>query len=432
VNSEKMPINKEKSARFQVDQKMPMPMDHVTNMLHSFLTLPSMPFTDLTIQIEDSSIRLHSILLGAFSPMISSMLSPLPHPTPHPFLPGAISSSRHIVLANVDKNSLPLFRELLYTGICRGSLDEMKEVMMVMQILGMKEQLMLDELVSNLTSDTLELFNKVVDDSVEIQEIKDFDEHYEMEDGEDDLKHDVILEELDGHGYATSHGSSNVVSVNIEDTWVKEVTGHVRLFESESNLNEELVVKKKRDHDHAWDLGLSSGRQVCSDSDKVRKSKRQRKKKHDHFKDEGDTDKNVLFCPHCHKKFGRLIEKEMHALIEHSYEQPYKCKECAKRFKLKEEIKEHMNVHVGGKFQIQCEICDKVFNSMMLYFSHYKSHSKFKEFGCTKCGKCFYTFKGLKKHSILHMSKRFRCIVCGKMFHRQYDMKKHHQKQHLK
>merc|ERR1719370_1326160 len=219
-----------------------------------------------------------------------------------------------------------------------------------------------------------------------------------MEDGEDDLKHDVILEELDGHGYATSHGSSNVVSVNIEDTWVKEVTGHVRLFESESNLNEELVVKKKRDH----------------------------------FKDEGDADKNVLFCPHCHKKFGRLIEKEMHALIEHSYEQPYKCKECAKRFKLKEEIKEHMNVHVGGKFQIQCEICDKVFNSMMLYFSHYKSHSKFKEFGCTKCGKCFYTFKGLKKHSILHMSKRFRCIVCGKMFHRQYDMKKHHQKQHLK
>jgi len=302
---------------------------------------------------------------------------------------------------------------------------------MVMEMLGMKEQLMLEELFSNRTSDTLELLAGLVDDSVEMQEIEEFDEYYDMEEKEKDLKHNVILEELKGDGHAASHGSSNRISVKIEETRAREL-GYVQHTEIKSIRSEELVGKMKSCNDHVWDQGLSNSKQVCYSDDKVRRSKRQIEKKHYHFKDEDDTDKTAFFCPHCHTKFGRLIEKEMHALIEHSYEQPYKCEECSKRFKLKEEIKVHMNVHGGGKFQIQCEICDKVLNSMMLYFSHYKSHSDFKEFGCTKCDKCFYTFKGLKKHSILHMSKRFRCKVCGKMFHRQYDMKKHHQKQHIK
>jgi len=155
--------------------------------------------------------------------------------------------------------------------------------------------------------------------------------------------------------------------------------------------------------------------------------------KHQHLVGaEGLSAKMGIFCPHCPMRFESLKAKEMHALIEHSYEQPFKCKECSMRFKLKEEIMEHSSLHGRGRFQIQCEICDKVFYSLMLYFSHYKIHSNLKEFECTQCGKSFYTYKNLKKHADVHKPKKFSCIVCGKLFHRQYELKKHHERLHLK
>ena len=80
--------------------------------------------------------------------------------------------------------------------------------------------------------------------------------------------------------------------------------------------------------------------------------------------------RNSFFCPHCHVKFSKLIEMEIHALVEHSYEQPFLCQECGKRFKMKGDVQQHMRKHGGGSFQIQCEVCDKKCKTMTIYFRH--------------------------------------------------------------
>merc|ERR1719341_2117038 len=99
-------------------------MDHVTEMLQHFITLPTMPYSDITIQTADSSIRIHSALLCSFSPLVSSILSPLPTSSPHPFLPGMSHSSPCISVTNASKSCLPLVKEILYTGSCMGTEED--------------------------------------------------------------------------------------------------------------------------------------------------------------------------------------------------------------------------------------------------------------------------------------------------------------------
>ena len=46
-------------------------------------------------------------------------------------------------MTDIDKRCLPLFKDLIYTGVCKGSHNMMSEVMMMMLMLGIKDLLSL-------------------------------------------------------------------------------------------------------------------------------------------------------------------------------------------------------------------------------------------------------------------------------------------------
>jgi len=346
----------------------PTPMEHITSMMKNFLTLPTVPYTDLIIQTEQASINLHSAILCSFSPMISSLLSP------HPILPGLTPTSPHIFLPiSVSKSSLPLARELLYTGYCVGTKEELKQVVEVLVLLeAMDLQLTIEEVAG------LELENN-------LSEIED-----EIEDGEQDAvqeKVDIVLEQQTLS--ADKYDEHDQFPAFLRDKFAKN---HHQVRKSSSTPKTPLKRTRRR---------------------------------------RPDTESHSFFCQHCHMKFSKLKDKELHALMEHSYELPFICLECGARFKIKKEVMQHVKNHTGGSFQIKCEVCDRVCSSMCQYHNHYKGHSDLREFGCNQCGKSFSTFNVLTKHEKIHQSLRFSCDECGKMFQSKDCIRNHHKRHHL-
>jgi len=365
---------------------MPSPMDHVIEMLQHFVNLPIMPYTDLTIQSTDSSIRIHSALLCSFSPLVSTMLSPFPTASPHPFLPGLSDSSPHISVTDISKHCLPLAREVLYTGYCMGTRDEIRQVQELLDVLGVEQPFFVEEMLFPVTSDTMDLVMNAGDNT----EIED---NLNVEDGEvnNNLEQVAVQESGDGE----------------QDYSGVDECGDLEHDQFPSVIQEHLAI-------------ASTG---------VRKSARPDNMS---ISSQEAAARNSFFCPHCHMKFVKLREKELHSLLEHSYEQPYLCQECGARFKTREEVEEHLHQHGGGRFQIQCELCDQVCKTIGNYHKHYKVHSGIKEFGCCKCGKSFLTFSNLRKHEKLHEPKKLCCDLCGKKFHRKDNLKCHKNNHHMK
>eukprot|EP00092_Neocalanus_flemingeri_P019212 GFUD01020812.1.p1 GENE.GFUD01020812.1~~GFUD01020812.1.p1 ORF type:complete len:389 (+),score=72.89 GFUD01020812.1:52-1218(+) len=375
---------------------IPTPMDHVSDMLQYFVTLPTIPYTDLTIQSENASIRVHAAILGSFSPMISSLLGSLSNTSPHPFLPGMSPTSPRISVPHTSKSSLSRARELLYTGYCVGTEDEMKQVQELLGLLGVEDsQFSLEAAVEcGVISDTLELATedsfRNEESSIDLQEDIQHSEQVAVQEQEqrDESVQSVQYEEFDQHQFPAFL--------------------HDKFTNPHPEMEQQSVQLLPRTR-------LTILNQVSGQSNKP-------------------TRKNItmrsFFCQHCHMKFEKLKDKEMHALIEHSYELPFVCQECGHRFKVKEDVEMHMKLHGGGSYQLKCEVCEQVCKSMSQYHIHYKGHSGLKEFGCSKCGKSFTNLTNLKNHEKVHQPMRFSCGVCGKPFRRKDNLKNHHKKHH--
>ena len=376
-------------------------MDHVVEMLQNFATLPIMPYTDLTIQTIDSSIRIHTALLCSFSPLVSSMLSPLPTSSPHPFFPGLSKSSPRISVTNTSKSCLPLARDVLYTGYCVGTRDEIRQVQGLLGVLGVEQQFVVEEMLFPVASDTLELVRNDGDgDNTEVEDNLNGEDGNEVNSNREQV---AVQEYDDGEQDYSGVG-------DFEDN--EQMPSFQEQEQLQSDIQEQLAISS---------IGVrKSSRPVNMKASLISKSSQEA------------AARNSFFCPHCHMKFVRLKEKELHSLLEHSYEQPYLCQECGARFKIREDVEQHLLQHGGGRFQIQCEVCDQVCKTIGNYHKHYKVHSGLKEFGCCKCGKSFSTFSNLRKHEKLHEPKKLSCDVCWKKFHRKDNLKIHKNNHHMK
>ena len=270
----------------------------------------------------------------------------------------------------------------------------MKEVEELLGILGLEQEFTLDMMLGIVTSDTLEL--AVNDgDSIELRN--------------------------NNHGLDVNEENFE----NGEQVAVQEGEGDVRGDKDQAQLQLPFA------QDHYQFQAFIQGRfpnhnTVIKHSRSVKKTSRISKRSQE------AAARNSFFCSHCHMKFTRLKDKEMHALLEHSYEQPFLCHECGARFKIREDVEKHMHLHGGGSFQIQCEVCDQVCKSMGQYHIHYKAHSGLREFGCCKCGKSFSTLANLKSHEVVHKPMTFSCEACGKMFRRKHNLKDHLSLHHKK
>jgi KRAB domain-containing zinc finger protein len=73
------------------------------------------------------------------------------------------------------------------------------------------------------------------------------------------------------------------------------------------------------------------------------------------------------FCTMCEKSFYTNSKLKLH-MSYHTEERNHVCDECGKSFKVKQHLMHHMESH--GNINIQCEHCDRMFNSQTYYQKH--------------------------------------------------------------
>ncbi|CAG9792650.1 unnamed protein product [Diatraea saccharalis] len=169
-------------------------------------------------------------------------------------------------------------------------------------------------------------------------------------------------------------------------------------------------------------------------------------------------------CEHCDKKFNSKFKLVRHSLI-HSEARAFACNVCGKTFNRKDHLTNHVRVHNPVKKfytcdkpdcrksysslmsyrkhtalhsaeegNLQCKICDEVFNTRQEIIYHLKVHTGSrtvknetdKKFTCDYCERRFFTAKDVRRHLVVHTGRRdFLCPFCPQKFGRKDHLVRH-------
>nr|CAD7453772.1 unnamed protein product [Timema tahoe] len=170
-------------------------------------------------------------------------------------------------------------------------------------------------------------------------------------------------------------------------------------------------------------------------------------------KDKTDT-KNSLMCNICGKKYKKIGSLTKHAL-EHEgkgqfkcrlcreifltdcertkhrekvHEKPWKCDLCPHTFMSKDKLDQHVKWHVNKESEVfVCNICLKEFKLKVNLKIHVESRcGTDPQHACKDCGKAFMTRGTLITHALLHTGeKTFLCRFCGKSYRLKVEMQRH-------
>jgi len=143
--------------------------------------------------------------------------------------------------------------------------------------------------------------------------------------------------------------------------------------------------------------------------------------------DELLVDSNIYYACLC---TGRLIEVKPAAdsndITEHPHDdksRPYFCTVCDKRYRTKDLLSRHMNIHTG---KYKCTECGKCYQSSANLTVHNRIHSRKKPFECSVCRKRFTQAGSVVVHSRIHSGEKpHKCHVCSKAFRLSGNLKRH-------
>ena len=118
-------------------------------------------------------------------------------------------------------------------------------------------------------------------------------------------------------------------------------------------------------------------------------------------------------CVVCAKRFNTSSQLSMHKQT-HRTVKKFVCDLCGRGFKLRANLKEHVATHLNEK-RHECKVCGKRFNTYSQLCMHKKTHLEVKLFTCEFCGRTFKTQPKLKDHIKIHLNeKQHVCGICGK------------------
>ncbi|XP_071551965.1 uncharacterized protein [Panulirus ornatus] len=145
-------------------------------------------------------------------------------------------------------------------------------------------------------------------------------------------------------------------------------------------------------------------------------------------------------CPSCDRSFHRKDHLKNHILI-HDPNKQFKCErpDCGKEYNSYMSYRKHCAVHAAEEGDLQCKICQKMFETKPDLIYHLKVHvgsrsvksPSEKKFQCDHCDRRFFTRKDVKRHLVVHTGKRdFSCTICPQKFGRKDHLVRHIKKSH--
>lgn len=145
-------------------------------------------------------------------------------------------------------------------------------------------------------------------------------------------------------------------------------------------------------------------------------------------------------CPRCDRSFHRKDHLKNHIQI-HEPNKQFKCEkpDCGKEYNSYMSYRKHCAVHAAEEGDLQCKICQKMFETKPDLIYHLKVHvgsrsvksPSEKKFQCDHCDRRFFTRKDVKRHLVVHTGKRdFSCTICPQKFGRKDHLVRHIKKSH--
>lgn len=130
----------------------------------------------------------------------------------------------------------------------------------------------------------------------------------------------------------------------------------------------------------------------------------------------GKSKKKRIQCNQCDKNFNSKNALQYH-LLHHTGIRPHQCDVCGKGFFAGSALKVHLRLHTGVK-PYTCEFCSRPFRQWGDMKYHIASlHTEKKMFQCEYCGKEFARRYSLVIHRRIHTGERnYACEFCDKTF----------------
>ncbi|XP_061392309.1 zinc finger protein 420-like [Musca vetustissima] len=182
------------------------------------------------------------------------------------------------------------------------------------------------------------------------------------------------------------------------------------------NLKRHMLVHQRKDKKTTEDVNKLLCA-YCPREFKTSKSLHQHERIH-----ESESAYTIYTCDDCGRQYATQLLLDTHRKQAHK-ERDHICSICGNAFKLKNQLVNHMKLHLEKN--IQCPHCDKKYARQFDLNVHLRSHTGEMPYACHLCSKRFAIKVRLTYHLQKHYGVKHRCKECHAEFNSKQKLKTH-------